>query len=54
MDDAILKVFNDQNEDFKKLVEKEERSQSTYNKYITVYNHLTTFIKERYHRDVLS
>jgi site-specific recombinase XerD len=51
MDDAILKVFNDQNEDFKKLVEKEERSQSTYNKYITVYNHLTTFIKERYHRD---
>ncbi|KAA8476016.1 site-specific recombinase XerD [Arcticibacter tournemirensis] len=51
MDDAILKVFNDQNEDFKKLVEKEERAQSTYNKYITVYNHLTTFIKERYHRD---
>ncbi|MEE1885017.1 site-specific integrase [Pedobacter flavus] len=51
LDDAILKVFNDQNEDFKKLVEKEERSQSTYNKYITVYNHLTTFIKERYHRD---
>lgn len=51
MDDAILKIFNDQNEDFKKLVEKEERSQSTYNKYITVYNHLTTFIKERYHRD---
>lgn len=51
MDDAILKVFNDQNENFKKLVEKEERSQSTYNKYITVYNHLTTFIKERYHRD---
>ncbi|WP_443938604.1 site-specific integrase [Pedobacter sp. MW01-1-1] len=51
MDDAILKVFNDQNENFKKLVEKEERSQSTYNKYTTVYNHLTNFIKERYHRD---
>ena len=51
MDDAILKVFSDQNEGFKKLVEKAERSQSTYNKYITVYNHLTTFIKERYHRD---
>lgn len=51
MDDAILKVFSDQNEGFKKLVEMEERSQSTYNKYITVYNHLTTFIKERYHRD---
>ncbi|SFS45196.1 site-specific integrase [Sphingobacterium wenxiniae] len=51
MDDAILKVFNDQNEYFKKLVEKEERSGATYNKYITVYNHLSTFIKERYHRD---
>src|SRR5690606_20482748 len=33
MDDAILKVFNDQNEEFKRLVEKEERSQGTYNKY---------------------
>ncbi|MDM1086502.1 site-specific integrase [Myroides odoratimimus] len=51
MDDAMLKVFNDQNIEFKKLVDKGERSQSTYNKYITVYNHLTTFIKERYHRD---
>jgi hypothetical protein len=51
MDDAILKVFNDQNEDFKKLVEKGERAQSTCNKYITVYNHLAKFIKERYHRD---
>ena len=51
MDDAILKVFNDQNTEFKKLVDKGERSQSTYNKYITVYNHLSTFIKERYHRD---
>lgn len=51
MDDAILKVFNDQNTEFKKLVDKGERSQNTYNKYITVYNHLSTFIKERYHRD---
>ncbi len=51
MDDAILKVFNDQNIEFKKLVDKGERSQSTYNKYITVYNHLSTFIKERYNRD---
>ena len=51
MDDAVLKVFNDQNDDFKKLVEKEERSQTTYNKYITVYNHLAKFIKKRYHRD---
>lgn len=51
MDDAILKVFNEQNEQFKKLVEKEERSGGTYNKYITVYNHLSTFIQERYYRD---
>ena len=51
MDDAILKVFNDQNEQFKKLVEKEERSEGTYNKYITVYNHLSNFIEFRYHRD---
>ncbi len=51
MDDAILKVFNEQNDQFKKLVEKEERSGGTYNKYITVYNHLSTFIQERYHRD---
>ncbi len=51
MDDAILKVFNDQNEDFRKLVDKKERSQSTYYKYTIVYNHLSTFIKERYHRE---
>lgn len=51
MDDAILKVFNDQNEDFKKLIAKEERSEDTYNKYITVYNHLTNFIQQRYHCD---
>ena len=51
MDDAILKVFNDQNDQFKKLVEKEERSEGTYNKYITVYNHLSNFIQLRYHRD---
>ncbi|WP_449390396.1 site-specific integrase [Elizabethkingia argenteiflava] len=49
MDDTILKVFNDQNEHFKILVEKEERSQRTYYKYSKVYNHLSTFIKERYH-----
>lgn len=51
MDETILKVFTEQNEYFKKLVAKEERSQRTYNKYITVYKHLATFIKERYHRD---
>lgn len=51
MDNAILKVFNDQNDQFKKLVEKEERSEGTYNKYITVCNHLSNFIQLRYHRD---
>ena len=51
MDDAILKVFKEQNEDFQKMVSKGKRSQNTYNKYKTVYNHLNTFIKERYHRN---
>jgi len=51
MDDAILKVFKDQNEDFERMVSKGKRSQNTYNKYKTVYNHLSEFIKERYHRE---
>jgi len=51
MEDAILKVFKEQNEDFEKMVAKGKRSQSTYNKYNTVYNHLSEFIRERYHRD---
>lgn len=51
MDDAILKVFKEQNEDFEKMVSKGKRSQNTYNKYKTVYNHLSEFIKERYHRE---
>lgn len=54
MDDAILKVFKDQNEDFERMVSKGKRSQNTYNKYKTVYNHLNEFIKERYHRDDLA
>lgn len=51
MDDAILKVFNDQNENFERMVSKGKRSQNTYNKYKTVYNHLSEFIRERYHRE---
>lgn len=51
MDDAILKVFKDQNEDFERMVGKGKRSQNTYNKYKTVYNHLSEFIRERYHRE---
>ncbi|MDQ0107163.1 integrase [Chitinophaga terrae (ex Kim and Jung 2007)] len=51
MEDALLKVFREQNEDFEKMVAKGKRSQSTYAKYTTVYNHLSEFIKERYHRE---
>lgn len=51
MEDAVLKVFKEQNQDFEKMVSKGKRSQSTYNKYKTVFNHLSGFITERYHRD---
>lgn len=54
MDDAILKVFKEQNEDFERMVSNGKRSQNTYNKYKTVYNHLNQFIKERYHREDLA
>lgn len=51
MDDAILKVFKEQNEDFEGMVSKGKHSQNTYNKYKAVYNHLCEFIKERYYRE---
>ncbi len=51
MDDAILKVFKQENKAFAKMVEKGERSNSTYTKYKKVYDHLAEFIKLRYHRD---
>lgn len=54
MDDAVLKVFKEQNDDFEKMVAKGKRSQSTYNKYNIVYNHLSEFIRERYHREDLA
>ncbi|WP_442591411.1 site-specific integrase [Pedobacter sp. AW31-3R] len=54
MDDAILKVFKDQNEDFERMVSKGKCSQNTYNKYKTVFNHLSEFIRERYHRKDLA
>jgi hypothetical protein len=54
LDDAILKVFKAQNEDFERMVSKGKRSQNTYNKYKAVYNHLCEFIKERYYRELLS
>src|SRR5690606_18866696 len=50
MEDAILKVFQAHNDDFAKMVAKKERSQSTYDKYKIVYNHLAEFIQLRYLR----
>lgn len=50
MEDAILKVFQAHNDDFAKMVAKKERSQSTYDKYKVVYNHLSDFIQLRYLR----
>lgn len=50
MEDAILKVFKAHNDDFAKMVAKKERSQSTYDKYKIVYNHLAEFIQLRYLR----
>lgn len=51
MDDAVLKVFKEQNEDFEKMVAKGKRSPNTFYKYKIVFNHLSEFIKARYHRD---
>lgn len=51
MEDSLLKVFKKNNEDFGEMVAKGERSDSTYYKYKTVYNHIVEFIKNRYHRD---
>ena len=51
MEDSLLKVFKKNNDDFGKMVVQGERSESTYYKYKIVYNHVTEFIKSRYHRD---
>ncbi|MBS7232414.1 site-specific integrase [Flavobacterium psychroterrae] len=50
MTDTILTVFADHNGDFKKMVDKEQRSTSTYRKYDIVYRHLSEFIQLRYYR----
>lgn len=50
MADTILTVFADHNGDFKKMVDKEQRSASTYAKYDIVYRHLAEFIQLRYYR----
>src|SRR5690606_4802868 len=51
MEDSLLKVFKKNNDDFGKMLVQGERSESTYYKYKIVYNHVTEFIKSRYHRD---
>jgi len=51
IEDAILKVFQAHNDNFAQMVAKKERSQSTYDKYKIVYNHLAKFIQLRYLRD---
>lgn len=51
MNDALLKVFSEQNLEFKKLVDKGERAESTYYKYNIVYTHLSDFISQRFHRE---
>lgn len=51
MDDAILKIFKQENKEFERMVAKGERSASTYAKYKKVYEHLAEFIKLRYHRE---
>jgi integrase len=54
MDDAILKVFKEHNEEFERMVTKNERVQNTLNKYKDVYKHLNEFIKVRYFREDLA
>lgn len=46
--ETLLKVFAQHNEDFAKQIDAGLRSQSTYNKYCTVYKHQEEFIKTRY------
>ena len=46
--ETLLTVYAQHNEDFAKQVDASLRSQSTYNKYCTVYQHLEEFIKTRY------
>jgi site-specific recombinase XerD len=48
--ETLLQVFNQHNEDFKKMVDAGLRTQSTFQKYKDVYVHLEAFIKTRYNR----
>lgn len=46
--ETLLTVYAQHNEDFAKQVDAGLRSQSTYDKYCTVYKHLEEFIRTRY------
>lgn len=49
--ETLLKVYEQNNEDFKKMYQAGSRSKSTLNKYMTVYNYLKEFIRYRYNRN---
>lgn len=49
---TLLAVFRQHNEDYAKQVGK-MKSQRSYWKYCTVYNHLAEFIKQRYKMSTL-
>ncbi len=48
IEDGILRVFQEHNEQFERMVLKKERAQNTLDKYIDVYNHLNEFITSKY------
>ncbi|ATA93723.1 integrase [Capnocytophaga canimorsus] len=50
MDDSLLKVFQNFNADFEKMVQKAVRGKQTLAKYQSVYTHLLDFINYKYHR----
>ncbi|MFJ1426340.1 phage integrase SAM-like domain and Arm DNA-binding domain-containing protein, partial [Capnocytophaga canimorsus] len=50
MDDSLLKVFENFNVDFEKMVQKGVRGKQTLAKYQNVYTHLSDFIGYKYHR----
>jgi site-specific recombinase XerD len=48
--ETLLQVFQQHNEDFRKMVDAGLKANSTYIKYKGVYVHLEAFIKKRYNR----
>ncbi|MFJ1473595.1 phage integrase SAM-like domain and Arm DNA-binding domain-containing protein, partial [Capnocytophaga cynodegmi] len=50
MDDSLLKVFQNFNADFEKMVQKGVRGKQTLAKYQNVYTHFSDFIGYKYHR----